>query len=236
MENENNTKNIRPVFSLGLGFLLIFAAICLLLYDRFMFVKDEVFTEINMKLDEEKYNDDLVDGNVDDEEINENIDEPSESTSKNSTKKNSTSTKKTNNYRYLGYLTIPKINLKTGIPWKNSPYNNVDYGVYTLPMSKYPDVKNGNLVLASHSGNASISYFKNLWKLAIGDTANVSYNGKKYSYKIVDIYYVPKTGTIQIRRDNTKTVLTLITCTKNSNTQQTVYILELYAIDGVNYG
>ena len=240
MENENNTKDIRPVFSLGLGFLLIFVAIGLLLYDRFMFVKDEVFTEISMKLDEERYNDDLVDGNVDDpDDSGEDIDDPDESnnnTGNNNKKKKSSGTKKTNNYRYLGYLTIPKINLKTGIPWKNSPYNNVDYGVYTLPMSNYPDVKNGNLVLASHSGNASISYFKNLWKLAIGDVANVSYNGKTYSYKIVDIYYVPKTGTIQIRRSNKKTVLTLITCTKNSNTQQTVYILELYAIDGVNYG
>ena len=114
--------------------------------------------------------------------------------------------------------------------------NNVDKGVYTLPVSNYPDVENGNLVLAAHSGNASISYFKNLWKLAVGDTANVSYNGKTYSYKIVNIYYVEKTGTVQITRNTKKTTLTLITCTKDNDNLQTVYILELYAIDGVSHG
>ena len=235
MKNESNTNNIRPVLSLGLGFLLIFAAICLLLYNRFLLVKDEVFTEINMKLDDEKYGDNYYD-DEDEDLLIEDEDGNNQKSNNTSNKKKKSSTRKTNNSRYLGYLTIPKINLKAGIPWKNSPYNNVDYGIYTLPSSNYPDIPNGNLVLAAHSGNASISYFKNLWKLSLGDIANVSYNGKTYSYKIIDIYYVPKTGSIQIRRDNKKTVLTLITCTKNSNTQQTVYILELNAIDGVNYG
>jgi LPXTG-site transpeptidase (sortase) family protein len=119
---------------------------------------------------------------------------------------------------------------------KDSPYNNVDYGIYTMPISNYPDVPNGNLALAAHSGNASISYFKHLWKLKIGDVANVSYNGKTYSYKIVDIYYVEKTGTVQIKRNTKKTTMTLITCTKNNDKLQTVYILELYAIDGESYG
>ena len=33
-----------------------------------------------------------------------------------------------------------------------------------------------------------------------------------------------------------KTTMTLITCTKNNDKLQTVYILELYAIDGESYG
>ena len=237
MKNENSSFNkFKPVLFLGFGVIMVITAICLLLYDRFMLVKDEVFTEIEMRKAEEKNNSELMDDDIDDIE-----DDPTnnENNNKTNNKGSSSSKKRSTNYvsnRYLGYLTISKIGLKAGIPWKDSSMNNVDKGVYTLPVSNYPDVENGNLVLAAHSGNASISYFKNLWKLAVGDSANVSYNGKTYSYKIVDIYYVEKTGTVQIRRNTKKTTLTLINCTKDSDTLQTVYILELYAIDGVSYG
>ena len=233
-EKKSSFEKIKPVLLLGFGVLLVIAALCLLLYDRFLLVKDAVFTEIEMKQTEEKNNSELKNDDDIDDDINK--DDPKEEDNKGSSSSKKKSTNYKSNSRYLGYLTISKISLKAGIPWKDSSMNNVDKGVYTLPVSNYPDVENGNLVLAAHSGNASISYFKNLWKLAVGDSANVSYNGKTYSYKIVDIYYVEKTGTVQIRRNTKKTTLTLITCTKDSDTLQTVYILELYAIDGVSYG
>ena len=55
----------------------------------------------------------------------------------------------------------------------------------------------------------------------------MSYKGKKYTYKIVNIYTQPKVGNIAIYRDYSKTTLTLITCTNNDSTTQTVYIAEL---------
>ena len=237
-DKKKSFDKLRPVLFLGIGVVLVISALCLLLYDRFMLVKDEVFTEIEMKKEEEKNNNELIDDDIDDNTIDntDNKDENKNSNSKSSSSNNKKSSGYKTNSRYLGYLTISKIGLKAGIPWKDSSMNNVDKGIYTLPVSNYPDIENGNLVLAAHSGNASISYFKNLWKLDIGDTANVSYNGKTYSYKIVNIYYVEKTGTVQITRNTKKTSLTLITCTKNDDTLQTVYILELYAIDGVSYG
>ena len=235
-DKKTSFEKIKPVLFLGFGIVLVVAAICLLLYDRFELIKDQVFTEIEMKKEEEKNNSELKDDDVDDK-----IDDiEDDNTKKEDNKGSSSSKKKSSNYkansRYLGYLTISKIGLKAGIPWKDSSMNNVDKGIYTLPVSNYPDIENGNLVLAAHSGNASISYFKNLWKLAVGDTANVSYNGKTYSYKIVNIYYVEKTGTVQIKRNTRKTSLTLITCTKDNDNLQTIYILELYAIDGVSNG
>ena len=234
-EKKSSFEKIKPVLLLGFGVLLVIAALCLLLYDRFLLVKDAVFTEIEMKQTEEKNNSELKnEDDIDDDDIN--TDKPQEDDNKGSSSSKKKSTNYKSNSRYLGYLTISKISLKAGIPWKDSSMNNVDKGIYTLPVSNYPDVTNGNLVLAAHSGNASISYFKNLWKLSLGDNANVSYNGKTYSYKIVDIYYVPKTGTVQIKRNTSKTTLTLITCTKDNDDLQTVYILELYAIDGVSYG
>ena len=48
-----------------------------------------------------------------------------------------------------------------------------------------------------------------------------------YIYVLRDIYNVPKTGEVEIKRNINQTVLTLITCTHNSDTEQTVYIFEL---------
>ena len=90
-----------------------------------------------------------------------------------------------------------------------------------------PDVKNGNLILAAHRGNSSVSFFDKLYKLDIGDTASVTYNDKVYTYKLVNTYLEEKDGTIAIYRDETKNTLTLITCTRNDKKTQTVFIFEM---------
>ena len=63
--------------------------------------------------------------------------------------------------------------------------------------------------------------------MALNDKAIVDYNNYKYTYILKDIYNVPKTGEVEIRRNIDQTVLTLITCTHGSDTEQTVYIYEL---------
>ena len=66
-----------------------------------------------------------------------------------------------------------------------------------------------------------------MYKLVVDDVAYVYYNNIKYTYKIVNIYTQPKTGVIGIYRNTNKTTLTLITCTNNDKTTQTIYIAEL---------
>lgn len=150
------------------------------------------------------------------------------SNNNNSSKNNQSTTKKNSSqYKYVGILEIPKISLKKGFLDINSKYNSIDYNVTVIKTSTYPDVDKGNFILAAHSGTASISYFKNLYKLKKGDTANIYYKNKKYVYKIVKIYDQPKTGKLSIYRDYSKTTLTLITCTKDNKKTQTLYILEL---------
>ena len=127
---------------------------------------------------------------------------------------------------YIGTLEIPQINLKRGFVAKDSPYNNINYAITTLPSSTYPDVEKGNFILVAHSGSAAISFFRNLYKLAVGDVAYVEYNNVRYQYRIVNIYYVEKTGSVALRRNYDKTTMTLITCTYQDDTKQTVYILE----------
>ena len=127
---------------------------------------------------------------------------------------------------YIAILKIPKVNLERGFYDKNSKLNNVDHNILFHNTSDYPDKENGNVILASHSGTSSISYFKNLYQLEKGDLAYIEYNGNTYSYRIINIYFEKKDGDVAIYRDLNKTTLTLITCTKNSNDKQTIYILE----------
>ena len=128
---------------------------------------------------------------------------------------------------YIGYLTIPKINLTKGFLDKRSPENNVDKNILVVNGSNYPGTERGNFIVAGHSGTGWNSFFNDLYKLNLDDIAEVSYKGKKYTYKIVNIYKQPKVGNIAIYRDYSKTTLTLITCTNNDSTTQTVYIAEL---------
>lgn len=131
---------------------------------------------------------------------------------------------------YIGYLTIPKINLTKGFLDQKAEDNNVDKNILVVEGSSYPDVEKGNLIIAGHSGNAWNSFFDNLYKLQVNDEAYVDYNNKRYTYKIVNIYKQQKVGTIAIYRDYNKTTLTLVTCTNNDSTTQTVYIAELQEV------
>ncbi len=131
------------------------------------------------------------------------------------------------NYEYIGTLLIPKINLKKGFVAKDSPYNNVDQNILVVSVSDYPDVVNGNLILAGHSGTGYKAFFRDLYKLQLGDTAQIIYQNKQYDYRITKIYKQQKSGKIAIYRDYNKTTLTLVTCSKDDNQHQTIYILEL---------
>jgi len=128
---------------------------------------------------------------------------------------------------FIAVLEIPKIDLKKGLYKIGSKYNTVSRNVAILSPSDYPDVSGGNFVLAAHSGNGYLSFFRNLYKLSEGDVAYIFYNDKKYTYKITYIYKQQKTGTINVYRPHDKTTLMLITCTKNDESSQTVYVAEL---------
>ena len=128
---------------------------------------------------------------------------------------------------YVAVLEIPEISLKKGMYALGSRYNTVSRNVTILSPSDYPDVQGGNFVLAAHSGNGYLSFFRNLYKLNTGSFAYIYYNNVKYSYKITYIYKQPKTGTINVYRPYNKTTLMLITCTKDDESTQTVYVAEL---------
>ena len=142
---------------------------------------------------------------------------------------------KTQNYQdiesYIGYLEIPKIKFRRGFYNIDSRLNTVEANIEIIKGSKMPDITNSNLIIAGHSGTGWKAFFKDLYKLGVGDEAIVTYAGVNYKYKITNIYKEKNTGTVSIKRNYDKTTLTLITCTKDDSSTQTIYIAELYATE-----
>ena len=62
--------------------------------------------------------------------------------------------KKQNKINYIAILKIPKIDLERGLVDPKSYLNDVKYNLEIVEGSSMPDIKNSNLIIASHSGTA----------------------------------------------------------------------------------
>ena len=220
MQNDQwkfNNKVYKKSHILMIGSFLIFVGFISLNWNYFLKMKDAIYSDMRiLMMDDNAIRPTTVSGDI-------IATDPAVETGEDATKQNYV----VDYSKYLGVLEIPKIGLKRGFYNVGSKYNNIKYNVTMASGSTLPDVANGNLILMAHSGDAYISYFAYLWKLELGDYAYVTYNGVKYQYQITDIYNVEKIGIVQIRRNYDATSLTLITCTKNSDHEQTVYVAEL---------
>ena len=204
--------------------LLIVIGFSLLMNDYVVEKREQVFSQTNLELSA------LLEEEKKEEEKNTTI-EAKEPESETKVETNSSSTNQESYETYVGILEIPKINFSKGFYAKTSSLNNVKFNIKILDSSSYPNESKGNTIIIGHSGNYSNSYFGELYQLALGDTASIRYENRKYTYKIVNIYTDTKDGTVTIYRDETKTCLTLITCTKDDETKQTIYILELESVE-----
>ena len=220
-------KRIKKSQILTFGSFLVFVGVVLVSSNYLIKIRNDVFNEMIIK---------MMDANVKEEiedvpEVENVIEEKPVENNNVTTNNNNTSSNKNNyviNYdKYYGVLEIPRISLKRGFYNLGNRYNSIEYNVTMVEGSSMPYVDKSNLILMAHSGDAYISYFENLYKLSIGDMAYITHKGTKYSYRIVNIYTVEKNGKVTIYRNYDKTTLTLITCTKNNDSSQTVYIAEL---------
>lgn len=233
MDNEKQKMKKNEILIITM-FILGILGISLLSYNYVMSKIRLTFETVNLELYGNNEPENIDKNTEKEQEIikkNQEETEKKEELSQTNKAKNNSNTQK-NSY-YFGYIQIPKINLNQGLVPINSKDNNVSKNIQTIYPSDMPDVENGNLILAAHSGTSRISYFKNLYKLSTNDQFYILYNSIKYIYNIVDIYTVPKNGQVEIRRNSSKTVTTLITCTKNDDTTQTVYIGELIGKEGI---
>ena len=221
---ERNVKIIIGVIISILGIVIIGS-------DYYLSLKHEVFDDMN-----KAYYDQNIDISASLEEINNNNQEDISNNDETNDSSNQEpivepDNKKNNNQNvenYIAYLRIPKIELNRGFYNTTSTLNNVNKNIYVHPASTFPnDVSGNNLILASHSGSSSISYFKKLYKLELEDDVYLEYNGKTYHYKIKNIYTVLKDGTVALRVKQNVSTISLITCTKGDSKTQTIYICEL---------
>lgn len=207
-ENKNNSKGRKSQLII-VGSLLILIGISAVggkyLYNYLLDKAEDIKIEEFYEIQEE----------ITDEVIPEEI--PTEERKETTTQDNT---------NYVAVIKIPKIGLEKGLCEKGSSCNNVNKNIQILKESTYPDIANGNFILAGHSGNGRVSYFKNLNMLAQDDEISIFYQGKEYKYKVVNMYDIEKTGTANIIRNKEKTTLTLITCRHNTN-KQIVVICEL---------
>lgn len=221
------SRNLKIIIS----FIVLIIGIIIFCSEYFISKKIEVYDHINEMYYNQLVNLDEIEEEIT-EEQNNNVEEEinNEQNENEEEEVDDTSNKETvikEKVTYIGYLTIPKINLKKGFTTKESKYNTVSKNIQILSASDYPDKENGNVIIAAHSGNLAVSYFKQLYLLNVGDYAYIEYNGVKYTYKIVNIYNIEKTGKAEIIRNKNVSTLTLITCTKDNKKTQTIYISEL---------
>lgn len=150
---------------------------------------------------------------------------------------NSTTTIKEENetvtYNYIAVLDIPKINLKRGLFPINDKNNNVDKNVEILQNSDMPNVTNGTLALAGHSGNSRIAYFHKLNKLKENDQVYIYYQNIKYIYQVSKIERQDKDGTISFTKTKDTTELILTTCDQQNKGKQIVVVAKL--VDKIPY-
>ena len=188
-------KNIKKSQVLLFGSLLIFIGLFSLLWNSINSLKDEIYSDMLISFSD----------------TTKKVEKVKEVPISNEVKTIEKEKKKKKQYapidysKYLGVLRIPKIGLKRGFHSTKSRYNNIEYNVTLLKGSTMPDVKNGNLVLIAHSGDAWISFFEKLYKLKVGDKAYIDYKGRTYTYKIKKIYTVPKNGYVSIVRNYNRT-------------------------------
>jgi len=198
-----------------IGSFLVFMGVISLSWDLFIRLRDEVYSDMKIAMMDDVPESEPTD-TIENVPVVENVDNQTNNSSY-----------VVDYSKYLAVLEIPKIGLKRGFYNVGSKYNNIQYNVTMVQGSTLPDVENGNLILMAHSGDAYISYFAYLYRLNVGDIIYVTYGGQKYEYQLVNIYEVEKNGVVAIRRNKEKTTLTMVTCTKDNDYTQTVYISEL---------
>lgn len=208
---KNQIKNKRYSFIIFMGISLLFLSTTYFIYNHYQ-------NERQDNIDNQKIEDFFEIEDIEDEVVEEQQEEKP--------------VVQERVINYIGVLEIPKINLKRGLVDKNSSDNNVNRNIYMIKKTTLPDEQtNSHIILAAHSGNSYVSFFRNLKKLDMKDKVYFYYKGVKYIYEVSNKYEIEKTGTTELKQTNISDI-TLITCISGTN-KQVVYVATL--IDQENY-
>ncbi len=112
----------------------------------------------------------------------------------------------------LGYIEIPKINVKL-IIYEGTSNDVLSKGVGHLENTSIPGQNSTNCVLAGHTGLAKAKVFDDLDKLELEDEFFVTMLNETFSYKVRKIKTVKKEDVKDLKVIENKEYVTLVTCT-----------------------
>lgn len=210
-------KRLSKNAKITLSILLILLGVGLILFNYFESIKHNVFNYQNIRLMEQQIR---IEEELEEIIVPDIVNEEPTTTKVEDDKLDN----------YIGYLSVPDANIKRGFVSLDSKYNSVKYNVMLIEGSTMPDVEKGNLILAAHRGNSSVSFFDKLLNVSIGSYAYVSYNNRVYKYELKNTYDEPKDGMLTIKRNADASCLTLITCNKKDKKTQKIFNYELVSV------
>ncbi len=116
----------------------------------------------------------------------------------------------------IGYISIPKINIELPI-YEGITLNNLNKGVSHMENTSLP---NGNLnthsILAGHTGLSQIEIFDNIDALKVDDEFYINFYGITTKYKVIHETIVLPEDTEDLKVEDGKCLVTLVTCTPKS--------------------
>lgn len=116
----------------------------------------------------------------------------------------------------MGYISIPKINIELPI-YEGVTVNNLTKGVSHMENTSLP---NGNInthaVLAGHTGISQAEIFDNISELKVGDEFYITFYNKTIKYKVVFETVVLPENTNNLKIEEGRCLVTLVTCTPKS--------------------
>ena len=139
------------------------------------------------------------------------------------------------NEQAVGSISIPKIDVM--LPMFDSlDNNNLEKGVVHLKDTSYPNGQQGtHSVIVGHSGITLSNIFDNLDKLEVGDYFSIDYLDIKTNYIVTAKKVVLPNDTENLKIDNDKCLVTLVTCTpKGVNSHRLLVTGEKIEIENTN--
>lgn len=113
----------------------------------------------------------------------------------------------------MGYLEISKINVNLPI-YHGSNKSVLQVGIGHLEGSSLPvEGDSTHVVLAGHTGLSSARLLSDLDKMEKGDNFNINVLNKIYSYEVDKISVVDPSDTEQLKIEEGRNLVTLVTCT-----------------------
>ncbi len=116
----------------------------------------------------------------------------------------------------FGYIRIPKLNIELPI-YEGTTIDNLEKGVTHMENTSLPNGMTGtHCVLAGHTGILRAEIFDNIDKLEIGDEFFVNFLGNNNRYTIINKEIVWPDDTKDLKIEQDKCLVTLVTCTPRS--------------------